>query len=423
MMENREVHMTGRHRGGFTRHWQEIASSFLKLGVTAYGGPAIMGLMQAELQDKRQWVPKERFVEGLSLVNMLPGAGATQLGIFLGYARGGWWGGLLAGLCFVLPAFGIMLALTLTYARLGATPLMRGGLYGLGPVVLGIFVVAVYRLGRSAVTTTPQLLIAIAAAAASLVSPLGVAAILALVAGVGLMLFHAPRLGALVLLALSAVLAVMHVAPWSSSLPPPPVTSSVGAHPAGLTDLGTFFFKVGALMFGGGLTMIAFIQEQVVNRLHWLTPKEFIDGLALGQFTPGPILMVAAYVDYKVAGIVGAVVAAGAVFLPSFLLMLSMLPMFDRVRTLKWTRAVRKGVGPAVIGVLAVSLVRMVPHALPDAMAVAMLLGTLIALLAWRIGVLKLMVAGAGLGVLRSRLLSLPGVRATVGCVCSNAQG
>jgi chromate transporter len=215
----------------------------------------------------------------------------------------------------------------------------------------------------------------------------------------------------------------MHVAPRSASLPPPAVTSSAGAHPAGLTDLGTFFFKVGALTFGGGLTMIAFIQEQVVNRLHWLSPQEFIDGLALGQFTPGPILMVAAYVGYKVAGIVGAVVAAGAVFLPSFLLMLSVLPMFDRVRTLKWTRAALKGVGPAVIGVLAVSLVRMAPHALPDPLAVVMLIGTLAALLAWRTGAMKLMLAGAALGMLRSRLLSLPGVRATVGCVCSNARG
>jgi chromate transporter len=115
---------------------------------------------------------------------MLPGAGATQLGIFLGHARGGWWGGLLAGLCFVVPGFGIMLALTLTYATLGATPLMRGGLYGLGPVVLGIFMVAVYRLGRSAVTTIPQLMMAMAAAAGAAFSPLGTAAILALAAGV-----------------------------------------------------------------------------------------------------------------------------------------------------------------------------------------------------------------------------------------------
>src|SRR5207302_7233693 len=128
--------MTSTEHAGFARSWKDIASAFLRLGATSYGGPAIMGIMQAELQEKRQWVSKQRFVEGLSLVNMLPGAAATQLGIFLGYSRGGWWGGLLAGLCFVLPAFFIMLALTVTYGFFGATPLMKGALYGLGPVGL-----------------------------------------------------------------------------------------------------------------------------------------------------------------------------------------------------------------------------------------------------------------------------------------------
>jgi chromate transporter len=124
------------------------------------------------------------------------------------------------------------------------------------------------------------------------------------------------------------------------------------------------------------------------------------------------MLMVAAYVCYKVAGIMGAVVVAGAIFLPSFMLMLSVLPMFECVRTLMWTRAPLKGVGPAEIGVMVVSLMQMAQHALPDPWAIAMLIGTLIALLAWRIGVLKLMMAGAGLGVLRSRLLALPGASA-----------
>src|SRR5947199_8564387 len=145
--------MTSAEHGVFARSWKDIASAFLRLGATSYGGPAIMGIMQAELQEKRQWVSRERFVEGLSLVNMLPGAGATQLGIFLGYTRGGWWGGLLAGLCFILPAFFMMLALTMGYAAYGATPLMSGALYGLGPVVMGVFIVALYRLGKSAVTS------------------------------------------------------------------------------------------------------------------------------------------------------------------------------------------------------------------------------------------------------------------------------
>src|SRR5215467_14584688 len=158
---NKETKMLSLYRETFARHWREIVAGFLKLGATAYGGPAIMGLMQAEFQEKRQWLPRARFVEGLSLANLVPGATATQLGIFLGYVRGGWGGGVLAGLCFMLPAFCIMLALAMTYAYLGAMPMMHGGLYGLGPVVLGIFVVAVYRLSKSEMTTVPQILIAL----------------------------------------------------------------------------------------------------------------------------------------------------------------------------------------------------------------------------------------------------------------------
>src|SRR5437867_12241909 len=128
--------------------WNDIAAQLLKIGATAYGGPAIMGIMQAELQEKQQWVSKERFVEGLSLVNMLPGAPGPQLAIILGYARSGIWGGLLAGLCLVLPAFFILLVLTMAYATLGVTPIGRGALYGVGPVVLSILGVAAYRLGN-----------------------------------------------------------------------------------------------------------------------------------------------------------------------------------------------------------------------------------------------------------------------------------
>src|SRR5437879_2140407 len=168
--------MTTVSRTDFARNWQDIAANLLKLGATAYGGPAIMGIMQAELQEKRQWVSKERFVEGLSLVNMLPGASAAQLSMFLGYARGGWGGGLLGGLCFVLPGFFILLALTMRYAALVVTPIMRGARYGLGPVVLGIYLVAVYRLGRAAVSTFSQALVAVAAAAAVIFSPIGIAA-------------------------------------------------------------------------------------------------------------------------------------------------------------------------------------------------------------------------------------------------------
>jgi chromate transporter len=398
---------------GFAQRWKDVAASFGRLGFTAYGGPAIMGIMQAELQERRQWVTKGRFVEGLSLVNLIPGATATQLAIFLGYARGGWWGGLLAGVCFVLPGFGIMLALTTAYAALGATPLMRGALYGLGPVVLGIYLVAIYRLGRAAVSTMPQTLLAILAAAAVIWSPLGIAAILLLAGGLGVLLFHSRSLGAIILLVIIAGLSILQYV-FHPTIIPAMAPSSDMPHPASLAEIATFLFKVGAFTFGGGLTMIAFIQDQVVRQFHWLTPQEFLDGLALGQFTPGPILMVAAYVGYKVAGLMGAVVGATAAFVPSFILMLAILPAFERVRKLVWTKAAMQGIGPAVIGVLAVSLFQLAPHALPDGFAVAVLGTTVAALVLWRVGTVRLMVAGAVLGIVRSRLSSLQTLKAAL---------
>src|SRR5262245_49449219 len=378
---------------------KDTAITLLQIGATAYGGPAIMGVMQAELQERRKWVSKEQFVEGLAVANMVPGATATQLGIFLAYARGGWWAGLLGGLCFVLPAFVIMLALTIAYATLGVTPIVRNALYGLGPVVIGLFAVALYRLGKTTARTVPEALVGLAAAAASLTGRLGIVAILVLAGCVGVFLFNrnAPRARTMATIIGFSVLAFSL---WTSS------TASTAAtwtpDPTRLVDLGLYFLGVGAFTIGGGLTMIAFIQDQVVGQFGWLTPREFIDGLALGQLTPGPVLMIAAYVGYKVAGIAGAAVAAGAAFLPSFVIMLVVLPVLDRGLKLAWMRAVMRGMGPAVIGVLGVSIVRLAPAALPDWFAVVILAATLVGLLTWQIGAFRLMVAGALLGLLRS---------------------
>jgi len=378
---------------------REIALAFLKFGVTAYGGlAAIWGVIQADLQEKRGWLSKERFLEGLALINMLPGAVAVQLCIFVGHARAGWWGGLLAGLCFVLPAFLIMMALTLGYAAYGATPVISGALYGLGPVVVAIFLAATWRLARTAAATPMQLVILIAAAVAAACSPLGTASIFLIAAALGVALFHSRAWGVLVLAVVLAGVAL---------IPAPARAPAIDAAGGGLLDIGAFFFSVGALSFGGGLSMIAFIQDQVVNEYHWLTQREFIDGLALGQLTPGPILMVSAYVGYKLAGIAGAMVAAAAIFLPAFILMLGILPVFERVRRLSWMKAAVKGIGPAVIGVLLVTLAQMAPSAVPDPMAGVIFFVAATAMLGWKIGALKAMLAGALLGTLRDRIGAL----------------
>ena len=387
------------------RHAKDIATTLFRLGATSYGGPAIMGFMQAELQERRKWVSKERFLEGLAVANMVPGATATQLGIFLAYARGGWWSGLLGGLAFVLPAFVIMLALTIAYATLGVTPLARSALYGLGPVVIGLFAIALYRLGKTAVSTIPEAIIGISAAAASATTRLGIVAILVLAGAAGLVLFYRGKSVRRVrATAVVVFLGVLSVVWWTSTI----TSISTGAgwtpNPTSLLDLGLYFLKVGAFTIGGGLTMIAFIQDQVVGQFGWMTPREFVDGLALGQLTPGPVLMIAAYVGYKLAGVAGAAVAATAAFLPSFVIMLSLLPVLDRVRQLAWVKAVMKGMGPAVIGVLVVSLVRLSPAAVPDPWAFAILVGTVVAMIVFRIGAFKLMAGGGVLGILRSQL-------------------
>jgi chromate transporter len=392
--------------GPFAKTWKDIAVGFLKVGATAYGGPAILGIMQAEFQERRQWTSRPHFLEGMALVNVLPGATATQLGIFLGYVRGGWWGGLLAGLCFAVPAFIVMLALTVAYAAFGVSPILRGALYGLGPVVLAIFFAALFRLGKSALRSRTQGLIAVGAAIAALLSPLGAAAILLLTGGAGLFLFHGKRLGAIVLVAVTIVLALVPLVAWS-----PLGSPAVVAPEPTLGRVAALFAAVGAFTFGGGLTMIALMEEHVVDRLHWLTPREFVDGLALGQLTPGPVLMLAAYVGYKVLGLGGAIVAAAASFLPSFVLMLVLLPVFDRIRNLTWARAVMQGVVPGVIGVMAVALVRMAPHAAPDPLALAALVVAVTTLIMGRVAPLKAMLGGSVFGILRDRVCDLPGVR------------
>jgi chromate transporter len=380
----------------------EIARVFLKIGAMSYGGPAIMGIMQTEIQEKRGWIEKKEFVEGLALVNMLPGPGATQLGIYLGHNNAGLAGGIVAGFCFILPAFLIMLALATAYVTFGALPSARNAFYGIGPVVVGIFAVSVYRLGKGTIKEIAQIAIALAAAAVMLLTPAGIILPLLAAGSVGIVLFYSRRIGIIALGALAVLSGRYYasdilLAKWTVYVPDVAPRSS--ATPPDLWELGIFFFKVGAFTFGGGLSMLAFIQKQVVNQFGWLTPREFVDGLALGQFTPGPIMMLAAFIGFKLAGVAGAAVAGSAIFLPSFLMILSILPLLNKMKDLQWLKAFMRGVGPAVIGALAVSLVQMAPHAAPDSFT-RLLFALTVLLLLLKLSPLPLMFGGALVGLL-----------------------
>jgi chromate transporter len=334
---------------------------------------------------------------------MLPGPGATQLAIFIGHAKGGIAGGILAGVCFIAPAFAIMLALAGAYVAFGTLPAMRSAFYGIGPVVVGIFAVAIYRLGRATIKDAWQIAIAAVTLAVTLWTPLGLVATLLAAGCAGVALFYSRRTGLIALLVLAAGFAALYLAGLIATpldLPGPDAGPRAARSAPALWEIATFFFKIGAFTFGGGLSMLAFIQEQVVNQLAWLTPREFVDGLALGQLTPGPILMLAAFIGFKLLGVAGAAIAVAAIFLPSFLMILSVLPVLRRTQDLQWLKAFMRGVGPSVIGALAVSLVQMAPRALPDpvtwcilAIAVAIMLGR-------KLGSLPLMVGGGAIGLL-----------------------
>lgn len=384
----------------------EILRVFARIGAMSYGGAAIMGIMQVEVCERRGWLSKERYLEGMALVNMLPGAPATQLAIFLGHDRAGWRGGVLAGIGFVLPAFFVMLTLTLAYSAYGTLSAMRDAFYGLGPVVLGIFTVTVIRLSRVALSARPQIAIAIAAALLAAFTPVGTAGVLLLAGTAGIALYHSRATGLRAALVVTLLIGAYH---WASAALLPVGATAGPVAPAsapGLWDIGSFFLHAGAFTFGGGITVLAFVQDQLVNQLHWLTPREFLDGLALGQLTPGPVLMLAAYVGYKLCGLAGAAVGAFAIFLPSFILVLSVLPVLNRFHELAWIKAAMRAISAAVIGVLVVSLAHLAPHAAPDAFTMLLMGLTVAAMLALSIAPLKMIVAGSLVGII-SRLKPL----------------
>jgi chromate transporter len=292
-----------------------------------------------------------------------------------------------------------MLAFTLLYATYGALPVMRDALYGLGPVVLGIFAVTAYRLGTVALTNLWQIAIACIAALVLVLTPVGIIGILLLAGCAGVALYHSAARGVC-----AAFVVALSIAAWHLSGPLPASSAEAislsGGYEPGLISIAAFFASVGAFTFGGGLTILAFVQEQVVTQLNWLTPQEFLDGIALGQLAPGPVLMLATYVGYKLCGIAGALVGQLAIYVPSFALMLSILPVLARFRDILWIKAAMTGIGAAVIGVIAISLLYLTPYAIPDVFTAVLFGLTVVVMLAYSLRPFRLVMAGALAGVL-----------------------
>ena len=384
----------------------ELSLLFLKLGTIAFGGPAAhIAMMEDEVVRRRRWLARETFLDYLGATNLIPGPNSTELAIHIGHARAGWPGLLVAGACFILPAALIVGAIAWAYVRYGALPQAEGLLYGVKPVVIAVVLQALWGLGRSAVKSA--MLAALGAAA------LGAAAL------------GAHELAVLVTVgAASAVLqhARAHRArgphrdapggrsasTWWFAAPPAAQAAAaatagaatVGAAPFGLWGLFGVFAKIGAVLFGSGYVLLAFMRADLVERLGWLTERQLLDAVAVGQVTPGPVFTTATFVGYVLGGPAGAVAATVGIFLPAFVFVALSGPLVPRLRRSPTAGAVLDGVNVASLALMAVVTAQLGRAALVDPLTVGLAALSALLLLRWRVNSAWLVLGGAVIGLM-----------------------
>ena len=371
----------------------EIAVVFLKLGTIAFGGPAAhLAMMEEEFVRRRQWMTRAEFLDRLATANLIPGPSSTEVAIFVGQLKGGWRGLVVAGCCFIIPAAVIVSLIAWTYVRFGSLPKVEGMLAAIKPAVVAIVIQALGKLGRTALPTALLAVVAVLAAALSFV---GVSPVLVLVfAGV-----------------LSAASSVMknRLLGTSIGLPGffglPKIVAAVmalaatgAAFPVGLMRLFLSFLKIGSVVFGSGYVLLAFLQAEFVERLHWLTDKQLIDAIAVGQFTPGPVFTTATFIGYIVAGWAGAVVATVGIFLPGFVLVAVSGPLIPRLRRSAVAAAALDGVVAGSLALIAVVAWQLGRASIIDRATLIIFVASLIALLRFRINSAWLVAAAAVVG-------------------------
>ena len=379
---------------------RELALVFLKLGTTAFGGPAAhIAMMEDELVRRRAWLTREELLDLVSAAALIPGPSSTEVAIYIGYRRGGWRGLLLGGLCFILPAALIVTAIAWAYVRFGRLPAVGGVLYGVKAVIIAVIAQALVAFGRTAIKSRWLLALGIAAA---LASALGASPVLVLL-GTGLVWALGPIVrrpkgaasllwpGALGATSLTSATSVTGSAAGMAA------TASV---PVGLTKLFLVFLKIGAVVFGSGYVLLAFLRADLVGKTHWLTESQLVDAVAVGQLTPGPVFTTATFIGYVVAGAPGALVATIGIFLPSFVLVAVSGPLVPRLRRSPIAGAFLDGVNVASLALMGVVGVQLARASIVDVPSGALALLSGVALFRWRINSAWLVLAGGALGAL-----------------------
>jgi chromate transporter len=386
---------------------RELASVFLKLGTTAFGGPAAhIALMRDEVVRRRQWLTEQQFLDLVGATNLIPGPNSTEMAIHIGHTRAGWRGLLVAGSCFILPATFIVGGIAWAYVRFGSLPEAQALLYGIKPVIIAIVVLALWKLIQTAVKSV--WLGALGLAGVTAVA-LGANEILVLAsAGAAAALAQAfakqsprgPKItGAMAPIA-AAVAANRGAAPTLGAVLAAGAASGAGAATAVvLWKLFLVFLKAGALLFGSGYVLLAFLRADLVQRLGWLSERQLLDAVAVGQVTPGPVFTTATFIGYVLGGAPGAAIATVGIFLPAFVYVAASAPILPRLRRSVWAGAVLDGVNVASMALMVVVTWHLGRSALIDPLtiSIAAISG---ALLLWnRVNSGWLILAGGVLGL------------------------
>lgn len=364
----------------------ELALLFLKLGATAFGGPAAhIAMMREEVVHRRKWLTDERFLDLLGATNLIPGPNSTEMAIHVGWDRRRWAGLVVAGVCFIVPAMLITGALAWAYVRYGKLPETAWLLWGVKPVILAVVVQALWKLAPTAAPSGPLRILGVVAVAASIFNVNE----LAILFGAGLLLAA--------------------IRGWSERGSPPlrqlmPVlpiaaaTASVSA--VSLSGLFLVFLKIGSVLFGSGYVLLAFLRADLVQRLHWLTEPQLIDAIAAGQVTPGPVFTTATFIGYLLAGPRGALVATAGIFLPAFVFVAASGPLVPRLRASKIASAFLDGVNVASLALMAAVTAHLGRAAIVDAPTAVLGLVAAVLLLRYQLNSTWLVLGGAAAGFL-----------------------
>lgn len=373
----------------------ELAKLFLKLGATAFGGPAAhIAMMEDEVVRRRGWLTHAEFLDLLGATNLIPGPNSTEMAIHIGHRRAGWAGWLVAGVCFIVPAMLIVTVLAWAYVRFGTLPQAGGLLYGIKPVIIAVVVQALWALGRTAVKTkTLAVLTAIAATASvlgvnELVVLFGTGAVMA--AGRAAKRMSSANASGFV--PLFAGVTVTAAAPVAA------------AAPFSLGTMFLFFVKVGSVLFGSGYVLLAFLRADLVERWGWLTENQLLDAIAVGQFTPGPVFTTATFIGYLLGGTTGALVATAGIFLPAFVFVALSGPLIPRIRRSRVAGAFLDGVNVASLALMGVVTWQLGRSALVDWLTALLAAGAAVLLLRWRVNSAWLVLGGAVVGLARHLL-------------------